>query len=142
MNNMKNTIELNEEVYAKLKEARTIALQKSNEDYTKKLKVDCKTMCDAYNRFINVSVPISFQNHNSANYDFESNGDKFKMHKNIHPTECISNFREIEDKIAKELSLKISIQLEESKGWFSNDFYFKLKRDAPCRHYGHIEYDY
>ena len=132
MNNVKGTVELNEEVYAKSKEAHTIALQKLNKDYyTKNLKGDCKTMYDAFDRFINIDFPISFQNRNSENY-FKLNGNKFKMHKFIHPTECISNFGEIEYKIEKELSLKISIQLKsESESWFNNYFHFELKEVVP-----------
>ena len=100
-----NTIELNEEAYANLRGARTIALQKSNEDYEIKLKGDCKTMRDAFNRFINIDVPSSFK-YRDSEYYFKSIGDTFRMYEFRHPMECISNFGEIEYKIEKNFPSK------------------------------------
>ncbi len=131
MNNIKNTIELNEEVYTKSIDAHSKTLQKINEDYQKKLKADCERMRDAYNRFINTDIPNSFQNHDSRNKWFELSSNKFKMHcENVKPENCIPNYYEINDEIEKKLSLKLFFELK-STGWYGNYYRIDLKERKP-----------
>ena len=94
----------------------------------KKLQTDCKTMRDAFNRFINIDVPSSFK-YRDSEYYFKSIGDTFRMYEFRHPMECISNFGEIKDKIEKKLSLKISIRLESEKSFYNN-YRFELREVA------------
>ncbi len=127
MNNIKNKIELNKELYAKL--------QQINEDYysTENLKTDCEKMCDMYNKFINVHIPYSYHNHNSFSELFKLNGNKFKMEKDLKPAECIPNFEEINHEIKKIIvpSTPLSIKLKKTD-YKDNEYYFELFQHPSC----------